>query len=149
VSLKDDLLEGLDGILRIRDDLGVALKVVNIVTRTWSDGEIGAGKAVEESSQILPSPSVSPANANANQPTQYAEDMRINTSGVISNADVSLKYISKNAYPLITDVDCSVTAVNIEKFYELDGILHQVINVREDLLTWTVKVRRLSDQTRY
>lgn len=137
-SIVANLKPGLDSILGIRDEIGAALKPVFLVTRTWSGTEIGDGTKKETRSEVRPSPGI----------RQYTNDLRITEGGAVKQGDVLLKMISKQSFPTEKDVDCSVSSNTVEKFYEVDGILYRVVNVREKHLTWDVLVRRVSDQRR-
>jgi hypothetical protein len=128
----------LNSILGLRDSLDVALKPVHIVTRTWSGPELGHGTKTEARVRVLPSPRV----------FEFKNDVRLVEGGTIQQGDILLKMISKQSYPTQNLVDCSVTAENIEKFYEVGGILYRVVAVTEKHLTWSVLLRRLSQQAR-
>lgn len=134
-SLKDDCL---DDILGIRDEIGAALAQVYIVTRTWEGDGIGDGDYSDEVVQVLPTPGI----------RDYAHNLHVLQGGVIQQGDLILKMISKNTFPLHSDVDCQSTNPAIEKFYKVGNFFYRVIHVKEDHLTWDVHVRRISDQTR-
>jgi hypothetical protein len=139
VPVYDDLLGDVDSILGIRDDLGVALHPVFIVTRTWSAGtELGEGDYSDTELQMLPSPRIK----------EFADDYKIKEGGAIQQGDIMLKMISKQSYPKRSDVDCSVDQQFIEKFYKINDIFYRVIFVWEQHVTWNVHLRRVSDQTR-
>lgn len=135
----DDLLGDVDSILGIRDDLGVALHPVFLVTREWSAGtEIGEGDFTDSEKQVLPSPRIK----------EYADDYKIKEGGAIQQGDIILKMISKQSYPNRSDIDCSVGAQHVEKFYKINEVFYRVIFVWEQHVTWNVHLRRVSDQTR-
>jgi len=139
MSLIDSLMPVIDDILSLRDQLGVALKKVGIVTRTWEGFEPGEGKARDSYDQILPTPEI----------VDFSHRQRIQTGGAVQQGDIILKHLSKKTYPQKSLIDCSTTEKKIEKFYDLGGELYQVISVKEDHFTWDVQVRKLSDQSRY
>ena len=128
----------VNDILSIRDSIGAALKVVNIVTRTWSGTELGEGDMSESKVRVLPSPHV----------VQYTNDLRLLQGGAVQQGDVMLKAVSQQSFPTQTDVDCSSELPNVEKFYELDGILYRVIAVTQKHVTWQVLLRRVGQQAR-
>lgn len=134
-SLKD----GLDDILGLRDSLGAALMPVFFVTRTWTGDENGDGEATEVKSQVLPSPRI----------VQMNDASRIVEGGAVQLGDIFLKMISKAKYGSKSDVDGMSDFQNVERFFEIDGELYSVINVTEKHLTWTVQVRKLSNQRRF
>jgi hypothetical protein len=135
MGLIDDLLPDVDAILGIRDDLGVALKVVNIVTRTWSGSECGEGTMSETMAQMLPSPRV----------VEYRKQQENQTGGVVERADIMLKMISKNLFSE-TDLNFSDMNENQEKFYDIGGELYRPIQVIEKHVVWSVMLRRVEAQ---
>jgi TRAP-type mannitol/chloroaromatic compound transport system permease large subunit len=139
MGLVSDLIPNLNTILGARDDIGVALKTVKIVTRTWTGAEPGDGTAAEVAVQMLPTPHI----------VEYGHDAEISSGGAVRAGDIKLKSISKQSYATLAAVDCSSNSRSVEKFYEVGGALFQVIRVRERLVTWEVHLRRLSAQTRY
>jgi hypothetical protein len=148
MGLVDDLLPSLDAVLGIRDTLGVGLKEVSILTRTWDGDVIGEGDPSDEADQMLPTPKIAVLRG-ADKGTELHAENGIRSGGGTRQGDLQLKYISKNSYPDLDDVDCSSSSANIEKFYFLGTELYQVIGVKEELLTWTVMLRRCTDQTTY
>lgn len=133
-----DLIPSVDEILGIRDDLGVALKEVWMVTRTWSGSEIGVGTFTEVRVRMLPSPRV----------VEFSQDLRIKEGGSVRAGDIQLKMVSKESYSTEASVDCSSNTANVEKFYEVGGIVYRPISITEKHLTWTILLRRVSDQSR-
>lgn len=142
-TLVESLLPGLNSILGIRDALGAGIKEVWFVTRTWSGETIGDGTAVEVRARLLPTPKIVAKNGDG-----VSKDERFLQGGTVDQADLSLKNISKSSYPNETDVDCSSTLRNVEKFYEVGGKLYQVKSVSESYLTWNVDLRSISNQQR-
>ena len=57
-----------------------------------------------------------------------------------------LKMVSKQSYPLRSDVDCTSNSENVEKFYEVGGALYRVIMVREKHVVWEIQLRKDSKQ---
>jgi hypothetical protein len=136
VSLIENLRDNINQMLGVRDSLGVAKKQVYIVTRTWSGLEPGDGTYKDQTEQVLPSPGI----------RIYSNDYRIKEGGLIQQGDVLLRWISRESFPYLCQVDGSVKAQNVEVFYKLDDILYRVIQVEEKLLCWHVQVRRVSKQ---
>ena len=133
-SLKDSL----DGILGVRDDIGAALMPVYLVTRTWSGTENGSGSLTEVKVQITPSPRI----------VKIADASRVVPGGAVQLGDIFLKMISKNAYPAKTTIDGTSDDQSVEKVYEVDGELYSVQDVTEKHLTWTVMIRKRTNQVR-
>ncbi len=133
------LRDGLDDILGLRDTLGAALMPVYMVERTWNGSEIGDGSATETKAQVLPSPRI----------VAMSDDSRVVTGGAVQLDDILLKGISKKSYPDKVDVDGTTDDQSIERFYEVDGNLYNVMQVTEKHLTWNVQIRKLTNQKRY
>ena len=129
--------DNVDSILAIRDQIGAALKPVYFVTRTWSGTELGDGTATIARVQMLPSPRV----------VEFKHDLKLVEGGFVKAGDVLLKMISKNKYTAESQLDGTSTVANVEKLYEVGGILYRVINVQEKHVTWSVLLRRISGQT--
>ena len=130
----DDMLPTIDSILGIRDDLGVALKTVYFVTRTWSGAEPGDGVATDVRVRMLPTPRVQ----------EFKHSARIVEGGTIHAGDVLLKMVSKNAYPTEDLLDGSTSSESIQKFFEVGGVLYTVVSVREKHLVWNILLRQQS-----
>lgn len=144
-GLVDSLLPSLNDILSVRDCIGAVIKPVSFLTRTWftdSGLTIAAaapeGFAKDATVRLLPSPAMK----------DYSQDIRLREGGAVKQGDIILTAISKASY-VVTDLDASPLGANIERFYLVGTKLYQVINVTEQLLTWKVQLRELSNQTRY
>lgn len=135
----DGLKDCADDILGIRDDIGAQLKLVYLVTRTWSGSEPGDGTATDAETQLLPTPHV----------VDYSHNVKIAEGGAFKQGDILLRGISKVAYPAQSSVDLSTEGAGIEKFYRVGELLYKVISIREKHLTWDIQLRKLSDQRRY
>lgn len=138
-GLLDGLRANIDSILGVRDSIGATFKTVSILTRTWSGTRVGDGSARDSVVLVSPTPQV----------TEYGNDVRIQEGGAVKQGDNLVKGISKQSYPLESDIDGSSTDPLVEKFYLLDDKVYTVINVKEKYLTWDVLLRERSDQTRY
>jgi hypothetical protein len=135
-GIVDDLRSSVNDILGLRDSLGVGLKKVYLVTRTWSGSELGEGTKTVTKKQLLPSPRV----------VEFMDEFKIKDGGAVQQGDLLLKMISKQSYPLRSDIDCTTSSENVEKFYEVGGTLYRVIMVREKHVVWDVQLRRDSKQ---
>jgi hypothetical protein len=130
------LKPNIDDILGVRDEVGAALKVCKIVTRSWSGSELGDGIATNVSTTISPSPRV----------VEFSFDRKLPEGGAVKHGDVYLKLISKNQFSSVNQVDGTVENPSIEKFYDVGGIKFEVVAVTEKHLWWNVHLRRKSDQ---
>lgn len=134
----DSMLPCADSILGIRDSIGATIKLVYLVTRTWSGAIPGDGTAVDTEVQMLPSPGIQ----------DLSQDLRIKEGGAVKAGDIFLRNVSRNSYTE-TQLDGSSASANIEKFYRVGDKLYQVISVTESYLTWKIQLRQMSNQTRY
>jgi hypothetical protein len=130
------LKPNIDDILGVRDEVGAALKVCKIVTRSWSGSELGDGTATTASATISPSPRV----------LEFSFDRKLPDGGAVKHGDIILKLISKNQFSSVDKIDGTVNSPNIEKFYDVGGIKYEVVAVTEKHLWWNVHLRRKSYQ---
>lgn len=144
-GIQDALLPVIDDILCAVESVGAFIKKVSLVTRTWyTDADkttlattVG-GYATDVIVAMHPNPTMK----------DYSQDIRLREGGAVKQGDIILKNVSKNQYAE-EDLDGSTSAPNIEKFYLVGAKLYQVINVTEELVTWRVQLREMSNQTRY
>ncbi len=134
MGLIDDLIPNVDAILGIRDDLGVALKPVYLVTRTWTGSEVGDGTSTDVRTRMLPSPRV----------VEFKNDFKTREGGTVKAGDIMLKMVSKQTYTLVSELDCSSDSPSVEKFYELGTEKYRPIGFTEKHITWNVVLRRVS-----
>lgn len=136
MSFLDDLRADLNPILSIRDDLGVALKPVYLVTRNWTGEEIGDGTYSDIAVRVAPSPRV----------VEFFNNFTIKEGGAVQQGDLLLKMISKESYPTQNRIDCTTELANQEKFYKVGVHLYRVIMVKEKQLVWEVQLRKVTKQ---
>lgn len=134
MSFLDGLRQNVNGILGLRDSLGVQKGLVYLVTRTWSGSQIGEGTMSETKVQMLPSPYI----------FIFTADRKIPEGGVVKSGDIILRQISMQSYPTEDLINCSSNNENVEKLYEVDGNLYRVVEVTKKHITWKVVLRRLS-----
>lgn len=137
-GLIDSLLPNVDTILSVRDSIGVVIKPVFFVTRTWSGARMGDGTATDVEVQMLPSPRI----------IDLSTDLRIREGGAVQSGDIFLDNVSRNLF-VESALDGSSSAPNVEKLYRVGANIYQVINVVEKYVTWKIQLRQLSNQTRY
>lgn len=145
-GIRESLLPSVDSILGIRDQIGATIKTVYVVTRTWYNEpqfttpatQIGEGYAVDNESQLYPTPRIK----------DLSQDIRLREGGTVKQGDIILMGVSRNSFAEM-DLDGSSPSGNVEKLYRVGDKLYQVINVVENLLTWNVQLRELTNQTRY
>lgn len=133
-ELIKDLLSITDSILGVRDELGAAIHKVFIVTKTWPSGEVGNGDPIIERVPFLPSPGLK----------NLSHDLEALQGGNYQQGDIILTNCSKQSYPTEPDVSLEQDDPAVEKFYELNGKLYQVINVVEKYITWDIQIRKVS-----
>jgi hypothetical protein len=137
-GILDEISEGLDDLLGMRDDLGVALKEVWFVTHVWTGLEPGDGEKVEERKQVLPSPQI----------VDYSHNLKAMEGGAFEQGDLVLRQISKRKFPDRAEVVRASDSGNVEKFYEVGGELYRVISCTERHLWWNVQVRKITKGAR-
>jgi hypothetical protein len=134
MSLVDDLRQTVNPILSIRDELGASKQPVSIVTRKWTGTEPGDGSYRDSELPLLPSPSI----------VDYSADYRVREGGAVQMGDIRLKWISKQSFPVRSEVDGSSSSHSIERFYKVGKDLYRVIHVEEKLLCWNITLRKVS-----
>lgn len=138
-TLVEDLISpDLDEILAVREQLGADIAKVSLVTRTWSGTQAGDGEPTEVEEEMHPAPRC----------VDLSHNLRLLSGGAVEQGDLILKMISKNKYPLKTDINAQSANPLEERFYRVNGADYRVINVVEQFVTWDVQIRRLSNQTR-
>jgi len=146
-DLKDSIADAIDCALQVRDDLGLQIHNVYIVTRTRAvaDPELEGfgeeGMIIDTKVQIFPTPKI----------VDYSHSLRTREGGSIKQGDLVLKQISKNNYSR-EDIDCTKTEIqgdNVEKYYYINSDLYTVISVTEKVMWWNVQVRKHISQEVY
>lgn len=133
MTLIEDLRQGIDSILSIRDEIGAVKKPVYLVTRTWSGSEPGDGTSSDLVEQILPSPNIK----------ELFDDIRVREGGSIQQGDLRITGISRQSYTR-SDIDGTGATSKIEKFIKVGEVLYTVIHVEEKHFTMSAIVRRVS-----
>lgn len=138
-TLIESLRKNINPILGVRDLLGAEKHKQYILTRTWSGSAPGDGTAVDTKVLVDPSPNI----------VDLSHDKRVQESGNFKRGDLFLKMISKQTFPLESEIDGSSTAKNIEKFYFINDRIYTVISVTEDHIWWNVQIRKHTKQRTY
>ncbi len=131
-TLIESIRQNLNPILQVRDDLGAEKQLQFIVTRTWSGSSPGDGNPVDSKIAILPSGAL----------IDLSHDKRVREGGNFKSGDILLKMVSKQTFPLESEIDNSTAAKNIEKFYMLGTRLYTVVTIVEDYVWWNVHLRK-------
>lgn len=135
-GIVEDILSITDDLLGLRDELGATKHLVYIVTRTWAGDRVGRGEKTDVAVQILPTPFL----------VDYSHSLKLQEGGKVKQGDVFAKHISKQSYPNESDIDCSSSAKNIEKFYKIDNRLYNVIYVKSDYVYWNIQLRKTNER---
>lgn len=138
-SLIKSLLPSADSILGLRQQIGVVIHAVFILTRTWPYSRVGEGTPDDVVEKISPSPKLK----------EYTHDIRLVEGGAVRQGDIVIQGLSKYQYPVEDMINAKTPSENIERFYLIDERLYQIIQVKEKYVTWDIQVRKLSNQTRY
>lgn len=129
-SILPGIQKTLESALKIKDDLGIAIAQVHMLTRRWTGANIGDGDARDESVQMLPSPSI----------VDLSQDVRLTEAGAMKRGDLILKGIVKTKYTR-DQLLMQPEATNVEGFYVINGTRYKPVHVKESLLTWSVHIR--------
>lgn len=137
-NLRDELTECIDEcVLGVREELGLQLAEVSIVTRTWTAEEPGDGSFSDNVEVLSPSPQI----------VDYSHNIRVQEAGAIKQGDLILKMIPRATYTeeqLRTDTGIK----NVEKFIKVGNHYYRTIHVKENLVTWDIHIRKVSkDET--
>ena len=132
-NLRENLKDCIGKILGIREQIGAQLADVYIVDRTWSGSRQGDGNYSDNSVKISPTPQI----------VDYSHNIRISEAGAIKSGDLILKGISPNytEEQLKTQTDSK----NTERFYKLGTIYYTCIHIKENLVTWDIHIRKVSE----
>ena len=128
--------DSVNNILKIRDDIGAALKTVTLITRTWSGDEIGDGTFTDVTVILSPSPRV----------VEFKHDLRLLEGGAVKQGDILLKMISKQTYPTDDLLDAKTSSKKIESLYEVGDSIYTPTAITEKHLTWNVLLRKKSSK---
>ncbi len=136
----DCFQDAIDCALSVRDQLGLTLKPVKRVTRTWSGTQPGDGTATELHELLVPSPEIK----SLDHQVKHIE------IGLVHQGDIEIRQVSKSQFPVIADVDGKPPSADrrYERLFDVGGFLYQVIRVEEKLYWWNIQLRRLTPQTR-
>lgn len=132
-GIVDDVLSVTDDILGLRDELGAVKKPIYIVTRTWSGAKRGEGTYTDSKVQVLPSPYL----------VDLSHSLRVREGGALKQGDLIIKMISKQKYSE-AQINGSVDAPNLERWYYIGEYLYEVISVTEEYVYFNVQVRKTS-----
>ena len=137
-DIKKSFGDCIDEILAIRDCIGAALAPVSIITRSWSGARVGEGQFEDVEVELKPTPMIK----------DYSHDIRLQTGGTYKQGDLILKGVSKNSWPEESTLRTDTGIKNVEKFIKVGSNYYRTINVKEDLLTWDIQVRKIAqDET--
>lgn len=137
-DIKASFGDCIDEILGIRDCIGAALAPVSIVTRTWSGTRPGDGTLTDVTVLLTPTPMIK----------DYSHDIRLQQGGAYKQGDLILKGVSKNSYPLERTLRTDTGIKNVEKFIKVGSNFYRTINIKENLVTWDIQVRKVAqDET--
>lgn len=137
-DIKAGLLDCLDDILSIRDCIGANLAECKIVTRTWSGQRVGDGSFEDAEEELKPTPQIK----------DYSHDLRLQQAGTYKQGDLILRGISKNAYPEETILRTDTGNKQVEKFIKVGANYYRTIQIKENLVTWDIQVRKVAqDET--
>jgi hypothetical protein len=136
MGLVDDLRAISGDLYGVRDTIGANKELTYLVTRTWTGTVPGDGTYSDVTTQVLPSPAIS----------ELRSSWKAREAGLDESGDTMLKGIAMQQYPTRDTIDCTSSAGNIEKFYKIANKLYSVVDVTEEYISWTVRIRKVSHQ---
>lgn len=137
-DIKKSFGDCIDEILSIRDCIGAALAPVSFITRSWSGARVGEGEFSDEETDLKPTPQI----------VDYSHDIRLQQGGTYKQGDLMLKGISKNSYAEESLLRTDTGIKNVEKFIKVGSNFYRTINIKENLVTWDIQVRKIAqDET--
>lgn len=137
MGIVQDLVGIADSLYGVRDDIGAVLEPVYLVTRTWSGAAPGDGTFTDAIQHVLPSPAIA----------ELTSSWKLREIGLQEGSSATmLSGISKQSWPTRDMVDCTSTAANVEKFYQIAGKLYYVKQVKENYISWTVFITKVAHQ---
>lgn len=137
-NLRESLLKCSDSILGIREKMGAQLADVFLVTRTWSGERVGDGSFTDRVEKVSPTPQI----------VDLSHDVRVTEAGSVKAGDLILRGISRNKYPDEIKLRTDTGDKRIEKLYHIGEHFYRTINIKENLITWDIQVRKVrQDET--
>jgi hypothetical protein len=137
-KIRDSILGCSDKILGIREQIGAQINDVYLITRTWSGERVGDGSFSDKREKISPTPQI----------VDYSHNIRVTDIGSVKAGDLLLKGISINKYPDELTLRTDTGNKRIEKLYNIGKHFYRSINIKENLITWDLQVRKiLQDET--
>jgi hypothetical protein len=131
-----DLIGIADSLYGVRDTVGANKELTFQVTRTWTGATPGDGTFTDVVKQVAPSPAI--ANLGSSWKARQA--------GLDESGDTMLSGLSKQSYPTRETIDCTSKLPNVERFYMIAHKLYSVVNVEEQYISWTVRIRKVAHQ---
>ncbi len=132
-NLRENLLKCSDKILGIREQIGAQLKDVSIITRTWSGRRPGDGTFSDEVLEVKPTPEI----------VDLSHDVRITNVGAVKAGDLILRGVSRNSFPDELVLRTDTTDKKVEKVYKVGKHFYHVVNIKENLITWDIQIRKI------
>ena len=137
-DLRASISKCLDKALKVREDLGLQKADVFFITRTWNGERVGDNGFSDQTTKVSPIPEI----------VDLSHDIRVQQGGSYKQGDLILKGFSRNAYPQEQTFRTDTGIKNVEKFIKVGDHFYRTIHIKENLVTWDVHVRKVSqDET--
>lgn len=133
MSIKECLLDAIDCAAGIRDDLGLQLAEVSIITRKWTGSRVGEGKFTDTEIKLKPSPEI----------VDFSHDIRAG-QGSYKSGDLILKTIPQSRFTE-QDLRTDTGERTVEKFIKVGDHFYRTIHIRKRIVTWDIHVRKISE----
>ena len=137
-NIRKSLAKCSDAILGVREGMGAQLADVYLITRTWAGERVGDGPFRDVTQKISPTPEI----------VDYSHDVRVTEIGSVKAGDLILRGVSRNKYPEEATLRTDTGSRKVEKLYKIGEHFYRTVNIKENLITWDVQVRKIrQDET--
>ena len=129
MSLRDDLIPCVDDARGMADELGLRVRPVDLVVRTWDGASMGLGTKTETATIISPTPKVRAMDLREEGPGGHVQAGDL----MISRISAALSEATLRGEPL---------APKSEFIWRVDGEAYQLIGLERRPFEWRAQVRR-------
>lgn len=130
MSLRDDLIPLVDDARQLAVDVGVRVRPVTRVVRTWTGAKPGAGTSSEVSADLTPTPKV-----------RDAVQVQYGPAGAYETGDLLVTRVSA-AYGQ-ADLEGTTLEANQELFYLIQGVPYRLLSLTPTPFEYRLILRRL------
>lgn len=133
-TLRDELIPVIDEARGVMDELGLRVRRVAHVVRTWSGAEVGAGTVTEVTTELSPAPRVRQVS-----PRSWTSGGEVETSTLQSDQILVDKVSASYEAEWIQG---SALTTSQELIYAIDGEPHQLLSAEAKPFEWRLTLAR-------